>query len=58
VSKFVIDGNREAIPAGCPADYAELITDCWRPEPEKRLPLQAIIQRLESMYEREFKIES
>ncbi len=56
VSKFVLDGNREAIPAGCPTDYADLITDCWHPEPEKRLPLKGIIQRLETMYEREFNI--
>ncbi len=54
VTKFVIDGNREVIPAGCPADYAELITGCWDPDPQKRLTLDVIIARLNVMYDRQF----
>lgn len=56
VTKYVIDGNREAIPAGCPADFADLITGCWHPDPEKRLSVRTIIDRLENMYEKQFKM--
>eukprot|EP00029_Vermamoeba_vermiformis_P002351 TRINITY_DN1272_c0_g1_i1.p1 TRINITY_DN1272_c0_g1~~TRINITY_DN1272_c0_g1_i1.p1 ORF type:complete len:1576 (-),score=141.06 TRINITY_DN1272_c0_g1_i1:63-4790(-) len=54
-TKFVLDGHREAIPAGCPADYAELITGCWCQDPKQRLVMKTVIERLEVMSERELR---
>jgi hypothetical protein len=52
VAKFVIDGNREAIPAGCPYDYATLLRQCWDQDPENRPSIQEVLEALTEMYNR------
>ncbi len=56
MENFVAAGQREVIPAGCPADYAELITGCWAHEPEKRTPLPVVIEKLDKMLKQQFVI--
>ena len=31
-----LSGEREDIPEDCPAEFASLIVDCWKQEPEER----------------------
>ncbi|KAL6064370.1 Serine/threonine-protein kinase STY46 [Balamuthia mandrillaris] len=36
----------------CPPEYAELIRDCWQPQPEERPSFQEILTRLEALQQR------
>ena len=40
VIEAVRRGERPIIPDDCPEDYAQLIRDCWQPNPRQALPLQ------------------
>lgn len=49
VVRSVDRGERLAIPACCPPDYAQLINDCWNTDPVKRLSFVEVLARMEKM---------
>ena len=49
VSDSIEKGNRPEIPPDCNPQYAELIRNCWDPEPSVRLDFDAITKRLRIM---------
>lgn len=49
VVRSVDRGERLTIPDYCPADYAQLINDCWSSDPAKRPSFVDCLARMEKM---------
>ncbi|GBC47185.2 kinase-like domain-containing protein [Rhizophagus irregularis DAOM 181602=DAOM 197198] len=45
----IIDGKREEIIDGTPAEYSKLYTECWENEPNKRPDMQDIVSTLKAI---------
>jgi tRNA A-37 threonylcarbamoyl transferase component Bud32 len=48
VTLDVLEGKRPQVPADCPADYAETMTQCWSGKPKKRPSMEEVVQFLNS----------
>lgn len=48
----VLKKEREKIPADCPKELADLISDCWQHDPDKRPTADQCEKRLDEMYKK------
>mmetsp|Transcript_13456 Transcript_13456/g.18567 ORF Transcript_13456/g.18567 Transcript_13456/m.18567 type:complete len:864 (+) Transcript_13456:1-2592(+) len=49
IEKRVLEGKRPEIPASCPASYAQLVQECWSPQPKNRPEFKDIKSRLQEI---------
>jgi len=47
IYQATLNNQRDAIPSGTPEIYKTLIQQCWHPEPDRRIDLKTIIEKLE-----------
>ena len=42
----VRSGERPPVPRDCPLEYANLMVECWQPDPSQRPTFPRIVERL------------
>ncbi|XP_065186724.1 uncharacterized protein LOC135817461 isoform X1 [Sycon ciliatum] len=51
IMKYVLAGNRPAIPSDCPSPFAELMVKCWHDDGKERPTFHDIVANLDSQLE-------